>query len=68
MRLRTVLNTICTLFSFAVDLNSSKNINPKKYLIVKNNGDADCVFSVLGEAEYQRTHKYNGERLFYNIQ
>lgn len=44
-------------FSFpAIDHYSSQNINPKKYLILKNNGDADCVFSMIKETEYQKEH------------
>lgn len=54
----------CICFSFpVVDHYSSKYINPKKFLILKNNGDAECVFSVIKETDYQREHTYNGDYL-----
>ena len=41
-------------FSFPIVRNSNENDNSKQYLIMKNNGDADCVFSVLTETEFQK--------------
>lgn len=41
-------------FSFPAVRNTCENYSSKQYLIIKNNGDADCVFSVLSEAEFKK--------------
>ncbi|XP_022175737.1 uncharacterized protein LOC111037460 [Myzus persicae] len=40
--------------TFPAVRDSCENYISKQYLIMKNNGDADCVFSVLTETEFQK--------------
>lgn len=53
-------------FSFLDERGATGIGNPKKYLILKNSGNADCVFSVIKETEYRTPAEHRnitGEKL-----